>query len=77
MVDGKLLHRVKLSTGEAETDNVALTKYQLPPTEGHYLILVCIRMQHYATGIRYKRKRSIDPSEITEEPSAKKHKGLE
>ena len=28
-------------------------------------------------GIQYKRKRSIDPSEIAEEPSAKKHKGFE
>lgn len=27
-------------------------------------------------GIQYKRKRSIDPSEIVEEPSAKKHKGF-
>ena len=79
MVDAKLLQRVKLSTGEAETENVALTKYQLPPTEGTgvstkfilYIICKCI------TGIHYKRKRSVDPSEIVEEPSAKKHKGFE
>ena len=35
MVDAKLLQRVKMSTGEVETDKVPLTKYQLPPTEGN------------------------------------------
>lgn len=35
MVDAKLLQRVKISTGEAETDKVAPTKYQLPPIEGN------------------------------------------
>ena len=78
MVDAKLLQRVKLSTRETETDNVTLSKYQLPPTEGigvsakFILHVVC----KCTTGIRYKCKRSIDPSEIVEEPSAKKHKGF-
>ena len=33
-------------------------------------------MHMCTTGIQYKRKRSIDPSEVVEEPSAKKHKGF-
>ena len=32
--------------------------------------------KHRNTGIQYKRKRSIDPSEIANEPSTKKYKRL-
>ena len=72
MVDTKLLQRVKISTGETEKDNVVPTKYQLPQTESNGVSVLDIICKH-TTGIQYKRKRSIDPSE---EPSAKKHKGF-
>ena len=34
MVDVKLLQQVKLSTGDTETDDMAPSKFQLPPIEG-------------------------------------------